>query len=172
MGEERAAGGACKHVEEPSGGQLTDGSTAVEWTSHPVARHQLKGAILLLITLLCCCGVWLWLEHWFYAAFSGVVLFLSTMRYYFPTQYRLDAEGVRAGFLGTSKLRPWSDFKNVYVHETAVFLAPFGKPSRLDAFRGMWIVLGANKDEAVAYVKERVAPAGRASPRNGTGERG
>lgn len=131
--------------------------TAVEWTSYPLARHPVRGAILIAICILFCVGTWMWFEHWVFVSVAVAVLFLSTMRYYFPTRYRLDGEGVRSWFIGLAKFRPWSDFRNVYVHKDGMFLAPFEKPSRLDAFRGIYIRFGANRDEAVAFAKEQTA---------------
>jgi hypothetical protein len=108
------------------------------------------------ITVLFCVTVWFTFEIWLYVVLSGVVLFFSMARFYFPVHYRLDDEGVRIRFLGREKARPWSDFRNVYVHRDGIYLAPFEQPSRLDAFRGLGLNFGENGDEVVSFVKKRL----------------
>lgn len=128
----------------------------MEWSSHLISQNPAKGAILMVITVLVCALMWVMFEHWLYAVIAAVVLFLSTMKYYFPVRYRLDGDGVRRWYLGFEKFRPWSDFRNIYVHDDGVFLAPFEKPSRLDAFRGLYVTYGRNKDEVVAYARRKL----------------
>jgi hypothetical protein len=131
-------------------------SPSLEWSSHLMSQHPAKGVILAAITALLCVLIWIVFEQWLYVALSAVILFLSTMRFYFPVRYRLDSDGVRRWYLGREKFRPWSDFRNVYVHPDGMFLAPFEKPSRLDAFRGLYLNYNESKDEIVAYAKERL----------------
>jgi len=131
-------------------------ASALEWTSHLFARNPVKGTIPIAITALFCVIVWFTFQIWLYVALSAVVLFFSMARFYFPVQYRLDDEGVRIRFLGREKSRPWSDFRNVYVHKDGMYLAPFEQPSRLDAFRGIGLNFGENRDEVVSFVKARL----------------
>ena len=128
----------------------------LEWTSHLLSEYPAKGVILMAVTILLCILVWLMFEHWLYVSVAAAVLFLSTMRYYFPVSYKLDGEGVRRRYLGREKFRPWSDFRNIYIHPDGVFLSPFEKPSRLDAFRGLYLNCGPGRDQAVAYIKEKL----------------
>ena len=128
----------------------------LEWKTHLLARNPVKGVIPMAVSVFFCVMVWLAFEIWLYVVLSGVVLFFSMARFYFPVYYRLDGEGVRIRFLGREKSRPWSDFKNVYVHKDGLFLAPFEKPSRLDAFRGVGLNYNENKDEVVSFVKARL----------------
>jgi hypothetical protein len=135
---------------------MDEKSSSLEWSSHLISQYPAKGVILIAITVLFTILMWILFEHWLYPVISAVVLFLSTMRYYFPVRYRLGEDGVRRWFLGFEKFRPWTDFRNVYVHKDGLFLAPFEKPSRLDAFRGLGINFGQNRDSIVAFVREKL----------------
>jgi hypothetical protein len=75
-------------------------SPSLEWSSHLISQHPAKGVILAAITALLCVFVWIVFEDWLYVALSAVILFLSTMRFYFPVRYRLDSDGVRRWYLG------------------------------------------------------------------------
>jgi hypothetical protein len=147
--------GETSNAEQQTGKPDTTGRT-IEWTTHLLARNPVKGLIPMAVTVFFCIMVWLAFEIWLYVVLSGVVLFLSMARFYLPVRYRLDGEGVRIRFFGREKFRPWSDFKNVYVHRDGIFLAPFEEPSRLDAFRGVGLNYNENKDEVVSFVKTRL----------------
>ncbi len=145
-----------KDGTEQKAGTPEAAGESLEWTSHLLARNPARGMIPIAITVLFCVVVWFTFEIWLYVVLSGVVLFFSMARFYFPVRYRLDGEGVRVRFLGREKFRPWSDFRNVYVHADGLFLAPFEQPSRLDAFRGTGLNFGENRDEVVSFVKKRL----------------
>lgn len=129
---------------------------SLEWTTHLLARNPARGMIPIAVTVLFCVMVWLTFQIWLYVVLSGVVLFFSMARFYFPVYYKLDNEGVKTRFLGREKSRPWSDFRNVYMHKDGMFLAPFEKPSRLDAFRGIGLNFAGNRDEVISFVRKRL----------------
>jgi len=80
-----------------------------------------------------------------------------------PTTYRLTEESVEVRSLGVSRARPWSELKRVTVDRTGVFLSPFEKKSWLEAYRGIRLLFGGNRDQVVAYVEARLGrPAARA----------
>ena len=133
---------------------MNDNSSSLEWSSHLMSQYPAKGIILVAVTALFCALMWILFEHWLYGVLTAVLLFLATMKFYFPVRYRLDGEGVRRWYIGFEKFRPWSDFRNVYVHRDGLFLAPFEKPSRLDSFRGLYLNYRDNKDEVVAFTKK------------------
>lgn len=80
-----------------------------------------------------------------------------------PTTYRLTAESVEVRSLGVSRARPWSELKRMTVDRTGVFLSPFEKKSWLDAYRGIRLLFGGNRDQVVAFIEARLGrPAARA----------
>jgi len=135
---------------------MDEKNSSLEWSSHLISQYPAKGVILISITALFTILMWIIFQHWLYPAITAVVLFLSTMRFYFPVRYRLGEDGVRRRFLGIEKFRSWSDFRNVYVHRDGLFLAPFEKPSKLDSFRGVGINYDHNKDEVVTFVRKKL----------------
>lgn len=135
---------------------MDDKSSSLEWSSHLMSQYPAKGVILAIVTVLFCVLMWILFEHWLYPVLTAIILFLSTMKFYFPMRYRLDADGVRRWHAGFEKFRPWSDFRNIYVHRDGLFLAPFEKPSRLDSFRGLYLTYRDNRDEVVAFARKRL----------------
>ena len=96
-------------------------------------------------------------EHWLYGVFSLVVLILSLSRYFFPTYYTLDGEGIVSAHLGLSRRRRWLEFQRVDEHRDGVFLGPFLRPSRLDSFRGILLRFHQNREEVVYFVRRHVS---------------
>jgi hypothetical protein len=96
-------------------------------------------------------------EPW-WTLFSGVVLFGATARFFLPTSYRLDENGVRSRFLGISLGRPWKDFKRYEVYHNGVLLSPFDRPSRLDSFRGMFLLFGPKGEDVIEFIRGRFEP--------------
>jgi len=154
--DENVSSTAKEPVAEASGQGQAENPGKIEWHCHLIARDGLKGAIPIIITVLFCICVWGALEAWYWVALSAAVLFFSMFKYYFPVHYMLNDAGVTTRFMGRTKLRPWSDFRNLYMQKYGVFLAPYEKPSRLDAFRGLGLNCPDNKDEVAAYAMEKL----------------
>lgn len=74
-----------------------------------------------------------------------------------PTTYRLTPQGAHAD-CGLSRLFiAWSDVKRATHGSDGVYLSPFARPSRLEAFRGVRLRYGPNMDaETVCdWVRQR-----------------
>jgi hypothetical protein len=133
---------------------------ALRWTSHPLRenpwpRSALLGAIAAGVSL----AAALSFEGVGYGLLSLGVLGAALAPYFFPTHYQLDEQGVQIRHLGRSRQRPWGQFCRIDRCREGVFLSPFARPSRLDAFRGC--LLRAPRDpEAVRHFAQRhVGPA-------------
>ncbi|MFH1569433.1 MAG: hypothetical protein ABIL09_15665 [Gemmatimonadota bacterium] len=133
---------------------------ALSWTVHPARQEPaLKTAAL-------CAGI---------ATFSGLVTFsfgrlaygiiyflvltASMARYFLPSRYAVDEEGVTWRLL-VRRHRPWSAFRRVDERDEGLFLSPFNRPRRLDAFRGLYLPWGPDTDGAavLALARSHVAP--------------
>lgn len=86
---------------------------------------------------------------------------VSLSSYLLPTTYRLTRDAVEVRSLGVVRARPWSEMKRFEEDAAGLFLSPFEKRSWLDAYRGVRLSLGGNRDRVVAFVQARVARAGR-----------
>ena len=94
-----------------------------------------------------------------YGLLAGVLLGASLGRYFVPTRFELDAEGVIVRFLGQTRRVPWGAVRRVAVGREGVFLSPFAEPSRLDSFRGTLLRFAGNGDEVVSFVQRHTVSA-------------
>ena len=93
---------------------------------------------------------------------APVFVLASLSSFLLPTEFRLTREAVEVKSLGVVRRRPWSEMRRFEEDRSGVFLSPFEKRSWLDAYRGVRLDPGGKRDQVVAFVKGRLAPARRA----------
>jgi len=97
--------------------------------------------------------------HWIgqaigWSFISFVLLISLTAMIYLPVRYKLDARGITTYLAGVPTHRPWSHYRNFYVHDTGVHVTTMPEPSALDAFRGHYLQFAENRDEVVAFLEK------------------
>jgi len=90
------------------------------------------------------------------------------------THYKLTAETIEVRALGVARARPWTEMRRATVDRGGVFLSPFEKRSWLEAYRGVRLPFGGNRDQVVAFVEAKlpVVEDGGGEPRPGRARRG
>lgn len=87
------------------------------------------------------------------------------------TSYRLTADAIEVKALGVARTRPWSEMRRATVDRGGVFLSPFLTRSWLEAYRGVRLPFGGNRDQVVAFVETKL-PVQPDDGRSGSGKRG
>jgi hypothetical protein len=99
------------------------------------------------------------------AAASFAVLLLSLSRYFFPTRYRVDDEGVEATHIIGSTRRPWTALRTFAADGRGVTLSPYLRRTWLEPYRAVRLIYDRNYDrnraEVLAVVASRLTPQGR-----------
>lgn len=88
--------------------------------------------------------------------FAGIVLVASLSSFFFPTRYRLDADGVRVVNLLYRRTRPWSEFRGLSRQDNRLKLLTLPYDSRLDNYRGMLLILPDDTEPVLAFVRSRI----------------
>ncbi len=82
---------------------------------------------------------------WVFGLYWGILAFVlllgANLSFVTPTRYELTDEGVTVHRFWGRIHYPWSRFRRVVQDRNGVFLSPFARPSRLDAFRGLYLIL-------------------------------
>lgn len=126
------------------------------WKVHPFKEHWIKSVALILFLIFVIGIVQSSFHQPFLTGVSLLVLIGSLLRYFFPTEYRVNDEGIQITFLGRIKFRKWTEFKSFYLCKTGLQLSPFPRPHWLDTFRGHFVMLGTDKEAVISYIKQRV----------------
>ncbi len=108
----------------------------VTWTSLPISdESRLKTFILFSVVFSIFFSVW-YTFSLAYAITALVMLFISFSRYFFPTSYEINENGVTVSFLLLTRRHNWNTYLRYTIHRNGIFLTPFKKQSRLENFRG------------------------------------
>lgn len=126
------------------------------WTAHPLKTDRKKSVFLVIIILLTCLLVLLTTNNAGFALIALALLIFSMRQYFMPTTYILNAEGVEVRFSGMNKKRPWGYFSSYYEDRNGILLSPFKEKSRLESFRGIYLIASGNKTEIAGFVKQYI----------------
>jgi len=123
----------------------------VEWRVH-LARKEPRGLILVGVVA-ALSGLLGLLKGVTFAVLGPVLVLLWVADYLFPITYRLTEEGVEVRQFLPRSFMPWGRVKRCVRVKEGLFLSPFPRPSRLEAYRG--VLLRDVPPEAEAFVRER-----------------
>ena len=87
---------------------------------------------------------------------APVFILISVGSFIARTHYRLTAESIEVRALGVSRARPWGEMRRATVDRGGVFLSPFERRNWLEAYRGVRLPFGGNRDQVVAFVEARL----------------
>ena len=136
-------------------GHAVDGPLC--WEVHPLRQEKAsKSLSLIVIVATVSWSTAYSFGHFGYGLLSLCFLVSSLAHYFFPSRYRLDEAGVSRDLLGRQTRRAWTDFRRVDARSNGLFLSPFARPSRLDAFRGLFLPFHAEGDRIIYYVQQHV----------------
>ena len=133
----------------------------VAWSVWPARGRPLAAAVLLAGAVVLGVLVAKGTQDRVLGVAAPLFVLVSVSSFLLPTRYRLTPDAVEVRSLGVVRARPWSEMKRFEQDDAGLFLSPFEKRSWLDAYRGVRLTLGGNRDQVVAFVQARVAPAQR-----------
>lgn len=125
----------------------------LQWTTHPLRERRTLGIALL------GSGVAIWFAvhdstgQWLLATVLCLLFFSSFKRFLLPTTYCLDKSGVRITQLGISFSRTWQTLASYSPEKTGLFLSPFHSASRLENFRGLFLLWPADPAPVIAFIQ-------------------
>ncbi|HOD67571.1 MAG TPA: hypothetical protein PK186_09995 [candidate division Zixibacteria bacterium] len=140
----------------------------MEWRVHPATRRPWLTAAVSLFILAVSFLVLVTTDSRWFSFFALVVLFASLAKFYFPTSYRMDGRGVTIKTTTQTLLKEWRLFRSYYPDRNGVLLSPFPQPSRLENFRGLYVLFGGNREDVVAFVSRHVGAAAPAGDKEAT----
>jgi hypothetical protein len=142
--------------EETQANRPEDTGPTLEWRCHPMKRRPWVSVAVTLFIFLLAFMVYVLMESKFFTILALILLFASLAKFYFPTEFRLNREGVAVKTTTQTLHKEWSLFRSYYPDKNGVLLSPFVRPSRLESFRGLYLMFNNNRDEVVEFVKRYV----------------
>ena len=133
----------------------------LSWRVHPLRQEsRLKSGLLVLTIGGVAVIAGVSFGEALYGVLSLALLAVSLSRYLLPTAFRLDPSGARVDHALRGRTLSWSQVRRVDAHADGLFLSPFARPSRLDAFRGAFLRYAGNGERVRSAVDAYRAAAG------------
>ena len=131
-------------------------AAAFNWSCHPVRKRPLVSVLVTLFVIFAVAYVYYSFDSLGFALLTFIVFALSLARYYFPTHYRLSEKGVTIKTPTQTISKAWSEYRSFYPDKNGVLLSPFAEPSRLENFRGIYLMYGGNREEIISFIGQYI----------------
>jgi hypothetical protein len=128
----------------------------LSWTAWPARERPLAALVLVVAAFILGMLVKKGTDDPFLGVAAPGFVLASLSSFLLPTSYRLTKESVEVRSLGVARVRPWTEMRRMTVDRTGVFLSPFERRSWLEAYRGVRLLFGGNRDQVVAFVEARI----------------
>jgi hypothetical protein len=150
---------ASKREPTEASEKKTEGET-LEWVCHPAKKNRrVTAAVSFFIAIVVVVVYFATDQSVLFSVLAFLVMTGSLASFYFPTRYKLTEDEIVVKTKMQTLVKKWSQYRTFYADKNGVLLSPFVRRSRLENFRGIYIKFWYNKDEVVAFVKERIETA-------------
>ncbi len=131
------------------------------WSVHLSRRSPRKTLGALLLVAAGTLAAWLGFQNTLAGILTLLLLTISISDYLWPVHYRLSPAGVEAKGLLLRRRMQWRDVRQVRRDPTGVKLSPLPQPSRLEAYRGIYLWFGDRDAESGGSPEEVMAAIAR-----------
>jgi len=138
-----------KHVSDNS-------QPLLEYLCHPARRNTTITALTTVFVIICTILVWLISYSIILTALAVLILFGSLTGFYFPTRYLFYDDHFIVKTAVQSLRKEWKQYRSFYPDKNGVLLSPFGRPTRLENFRGIYIKFSCNRDRVLDLVRSKI----------------
>ena len=135
---------------------MTSFDPTFEWTAHPLREHP--GKAVLVVTLMAFCGVLVGLVVGdplagpLAAGGAIVFLFLTLSRFFLPSRYRMDAQGIAVRYPLSTRVLRWSEIRQFRHDDEGGYVSPRSKPGPFDR-AGISLLFGPHAAEVIPRIR-------------------
>lgn len=126
------------------------------WRAHPLRERLLAGSFTSLLILGLAFAVSLTMESPIWGILSAVVLVLALYRFYFPSSFEIDSDGISARYLFSRKRYEWARVRRFLWDHRGAYLSTRGRSSRMDAFNGLTVLFGTHRAEVMKLIRRHM----------------
>jgi hypothetical protein len=132
---------------------LSGSREVYSWQAHP-ARERAGQAVAAGLMVVCLSFLSAALmQHTLWGVIAVAILAIALNRFFFPSRFTIDEEGITARYPLRSQRFRWADLRRFAHDEDGGYLSTRARPSRLDAWRGMHLLFGGEREEAVRRIE-------------------
>ena len=136
---------------------IDDMGTDFTWQAHP-ARERVGAATLAISLIGALAGaVGMSFQSPIWAAAALLVLLAALSRFFFPSRFMIDADGITARYLLRTQQIKWDDIRRFVQDDRGGYISTRAKRSWLDAYRGMHILFGTHREAVIKRIRARLS---------------
>lgn len=128
----------------------------IEWSVHPFKRNYLKSAILLIFLIIVLLLVYILYQSLTLVIVASGLLFISLLKFFSVTWYRLTDDGITIITPFGTTTKRWTDYQSFWPDKNGVLLSPFSEKSRLENFRGVYLLFNNNSETVIEFIKQKI----------------
>lgn len=126
------------------------------WKAHPLRERQLAGAITTLLILALGAAIYVGMGSVAWSLLAVVVLVLALNRFYFPSRFEIDQDGISARYLLSRDRYEWASVRRFLWDARGAYLSTRRKSSWLDAYRGLTVLFGNHQAEIMKLIRRHM----------------
>lgn len=150
-----ADAGTMLHREASSGRQRR-----LQWTIHLARRRPGRALAALVIVAAGAVAAAVAFQGLWAGILAAVLLVGAIGDFLFPVRYTLNAEGAQARGLVMRRRIAWRQVRRVARDRLGVKISPLPRPSRLEAYRGIYLWFENNADEVMEFIARHTEAVG------------
>ena len=140
----------------PLNNRVSDETNVLEWKCHPATRKPWVTLGVTVFVLVISMLVFAATDSKAFSFLALLVMFASLAKFYFPTKYRMTDEKITIKTTTQTLHKEWTIYRSFYPDKKGVLLSPFARPTRMENFRGLYIMFANNRDEVIDFVKVHI----------------
>jgi hypothetical protein len=133
----------------------------LEWRVHMARAAPRRTAGVILAAAGAGAVTWLVFANPLLALAAIAIVIASVAEFLFPIHYRLTERGAEMRYGLSRSLIDWPQVRKCYLFPDGVKLSPLRVPSRLEAFRGVFLRFADNREQVLEFVRQARGTAGQ-----------
>ncbi len=147
----------CKRIRSMTPAMTEDLDTDFTWQAHP-ARERIGAAALAIGLIGAFAGVvWISFHSPVWAAAACIALLATLNRFFFPSRFVINTDGITARYLLRTQQIRWNDIRRFVQDDRGGYISTRAKRSWLDAYRGMHILFGTQRETVIKRIRARLS---------------
>lgn len=131
--------------------------TQLEWTVH-LYKNWYKTITLVFFIAFICVIVYFSFHEILFVILAAVFLLGSVINFFFPIKYIFTPEEIQTITPLVRKRRRWDTLKTYYIDKNGIFLSPFAGRSRMERFRGLYLIGAQRNTQALEFIRTKLKP--------------
>ena len=141
----------------------TPSGDIIRWSVHPARQQPGRAVSALVVVLIACFFVWLTVGGTqklvlasVAAGIAAAVLLASLSKFFLRSRFEMDAEQIPAHYPFSGRSFKWADLRRFVVDQNGGYLSTRRSPSRWDAFSGMQVLFGQDRQAIEQRIRQLV----------------